>query len=130
MENQTLKRNTTQRTAIEQVFNHHERPLSVDEVLAYGQTFVASLNKATVYRNLKMLVDGGWLKPVFHPSLGTLYERTGKGHHHHFHCRKCNRTFDLPNCALKENEAAPDGFVVEKHEVFLFGLCPICGESA
>ncbi len=125
-----MKRNTTQRTAIEKVFSQHERPLGVDEVLEYGQQSVYSLNKATVYRNLKMLVDCGWLIPVFHPSLGTLYERTGKGHHHHFHCRKCNRTFDLPDCALKVNEAAPEGFVVEEHEVFLLGLCPICHKSA
>jgi Fur family ferric uptake transcriptional regulator len=27
---------------------------------------------------------------------------------------------------LNEDEAAPDGFVVEGHEVFLFGVCPSC----
>lgn len=126
MKNQTLKRNTTQRTAIKQVFKKHERPLGVEEILAYGKKSVASLNKATIYRNLKILVDSGWLTPVAHPSLGTLYERTGKGHHHHFYCRVCNRTFDLPDCALKEDDAAPDGFVVEDHEVFLFGICASC----
>jgi Fur family ferric uptake transcriptional regulator len=99
----------------------------VDEVLAYGRKRVDSLNQATVYRNLKLLVDDGWLKRVIHPLLGTLYERTGKGHHHHFHCRECNRAFELPGCALKEDGAAPDGFVVEGHEVFLFGVCPSCG---
>lgn len=122
MKNQVLKRNTTQRTAIEQVFTQHERPLGVEELLAYGQKLVASLNKATIYRNLKILVDSGWLTPVAHPSLGTLYERTGKGHHHHFYCRVCNRTFDL----LKKDDVAPEGFVVEDHEVFLFGICASC----
>lgn len=126
MKNQVLKRNTTQRTAIEQVFTQHERPLGVDEILAYGQQLAVTLNKATVYRNLKILVDSGWLKPVAHPLLGTLYERTGKGHHHHFHCRECNRTFDLPDCALKKDDVAPEGFVVEDHDVFLFGICPSC----
>jgi hypothetical protein len=66
------------------------------------------------------------LKRISHPSFGTLYERAGKEHHHHFHCRECNRAFELPGCALKEDEAAPDGFVVEDHEVFLFGVCPSC----
>lgn len=122
----TLKRNTTQRRAIEQVFNQHNRPLGVNEVLAYGRRLVESLNQATVYRNLKMLTDVGWLKQIFVPSLGTLYERTGKGHHHHFHCRECNRAFELPGCALNEEKAAPAGFVVEGHEVFLSGLCPSC----
>lgn len=125
-----MRRNTAQRTAIEKVFEQHERPLGVDEVLVYGRKHVASLNKATVYRNLKILIDDGWLKRVSHPFLGALYERSGKGHHHHFHCRKCNRAFELPDCTLREEEAAPDGFLVEDHEIFLFGVCPSCaGET-
>ena len=121
-----MKRNTTQKTAIEQVFRQHDRPLGVDEILRMGRKIVGSLNQATVYRNLKLLVDNGWLKRITHPSLGTLYERTGKGHHHHFHCRECNRAFEFPGCALKEDEIAPHGFVVEAHEIFLFGICPSC----
>ncbi|HHP7235463.1 MAG TPA: Fur family transcriptional regulator [Desulfobacterales bacterium] len=121
-----MKRNTTQRRAIEQVFRQNARPLGVDEVLTCGRKLVASLNQATVYRNLKILIDDGWLKRISHPFLGSLYERTGKGHHHHFHCRGCNRAFDLPGCALKEEDAAPKGYVVEDHEIFLFGVCPAC----
>lgn len=121
-----MKRNTTQRKAIEQVFRRHDRPLGVDEILEYGRRLVESLNRATVYRNLKLLVGEGRLKRIAHPSLGTLYERNGKGHHHHFHCRGCNRAFELPGCALKEGNPAPDGFLVEQHEVFLFGVCPSC----
>lgn len=122
-----MRRNTAQRMAIEKVFNQHERPLGVDEVLSYGRHLVDSLNQATVYRNLKILVDEGLLKRISHPSLGTLYERTGKAHHHLFHCRECNRVFELSGCALKEDGAAPGGFVLEGHEVFLFGVCPSCG---
>ena len=123
-----MKRNTSQRAAIEQTFRQNDRPLGVEEVLKYGRRLVESLNQATVYRNLKLLVDSGWLKRVIHPSLGTLYERAGKGHHHHFHCRSCNRAYDLPGCAIKDDEMAPEGFVVEGHEVFLCGICPICTE--
>lgn len=121
-----MKRNTTQRKAIEQVFNRHKGPLGVNEVLAYGRKLVETLNQATVYRNLRILIDEGWLKKISHPSLGTLYERTGKGHHHFFHCRECNRAYDLPGCALNEEEAAPDGFVLEAHEIFLYGVCQFC----
>ncbi len=126
MRRKTKRRNTTQRNAIENVFRQHERPLGVDEVLRYGRRLVASLNQSTVYRNLKILVEDGWLKRISHASLGVLYERTGKGHHHHFHCRQCNRTFELPGCALKEEDVAPDGFIVEDHDIFLFGICPSC----
>lgn len=124
-----MRRNTTQQKAIKDVFNHHDRPLVVDEILTYGREYVESLNQATVYRNLKKLVEDGWLRKIAHPSLGAIYERTDKGHHHHFHCRECNRAFELPGCALNEDEAAPAGFIVEEHEVFLFGICPSCAQA-
>ena len=121
-----MKRITAQRRAIESVLTQHERPLSVEEILTYGREAVPSLNLATVYRTLKNLIDKGWLVKVSHPSFGTLYERSGKDHHHHFFCRECSRAFELPGCALNVNDAAPDGFVVEDHEVFLLGKCPAC----
>ena len=121
-----MKRITTQRTAIEQVFLQQDRPLGIEEILDKGRSIVSSLNQATVYRNLKLLVENGWLTQISHPGLGVLYERSGKAHHHHFHCHACNRVFELPGCALNEREAVPDGFVVEDHEVFLSGACPSC----
>ena len=123
-----LKRITTQRKAIEGVFTDHDRPLTVEEIHSYGREAVPSLNVATVYRTLKILTDNGWLEKVSHPDFGTLYERAGKDHHHHFFCRECSRAFELPGCPLKIESAAPDGFVVEDHEVFLVGKCPECVE--
>jgi Fur family ferric uptake transcriptional regulator len=121
-----LKRNTTQRNAIEQVFQQHEQPLGVEEVLAYGRDLVDTLNQATVYRNLNTLIDDGWLERFYHPEVGTLYERAGKAHHHHFLCRKCHHVFDVPGCTLKVERAAPKGFMVQDHDIFLFGVCPSC----
>ncbi|MBM9538074.1 Fur family transcriptional regulator [Desulfobulbus alkaliphilus] len=124
-----MKRKTTQRAAIEQVFQTENRPLTIDEVLHSGRALVESLNQATVYRNLKLLVASGQLRQVQHPVLGTLYEQAGKGHHHHFHCHGCNRVYELPGCALNEEEAAPAGFIVEDHEIYLSGICPTCATS-
>ena len=78
-----MQRKTSQRSAIEQVFLEEDRPLGIDEILQQARARVASLNLATVYRNLKLLIDKGWLSQISHPTMGTLYERSGKGHHHH-----------------------------------------------
>lgn len=121
-----MQRKTTQRTAIEQIFLDEDRPLGIDEILRLGRAKVESLNQATVYRNLKLLSGKGWLTQINHPAMGTLYERTGKAHHHHFHCRDCNRVFELPGCSLNQETSAPEGFKVEDHEIYLFGLCPSC----
>jgi Fur family ferric uptake transcriptional regulator len=123
-----MKRNTTQRTAIQEVFRQKDRPLGIDEILQRGRRIVESLNQATVYRNLKLLVERGWLRKINTPELGTLYERAGKAHHHHFQCRSCDQLFELPGCALNEKKFTPPGFVAEGHEVFMFGVCSSCRE--
>jgi Fur family ferric uptake transcriptional regulator len=121
-----MQRKTSQREAIQEVFIEKNRPLGIEDILTHGRAIVASLNQATVYRNLKILVENGWLTQFNHPTLGSLYERTGKEHHHHFYCHVCKQVYELPGCPLAKGDIAPKGFVIEDHEVFLSGICPDC----
>jgi Fur family ferric uptake transcriptional regulator len=123
-----MKRKTNQRSAIQEVFGKIDRPLTISEILKAGRNTVQSLNEATVYRNLKLLVENGWLEKINSPELGTLYERAGKEHHHHFQCRSCDRLFEISGCAFNEDSSTPPGFVTESHEVYLFGICSNCKE--
>lgn len=123
-----MKRKTTQRNAIQEVFQQIDRPLGIDEILKTGRQTVTSLNQATVYRNLKLLVQKGWLKKINTPDLGALYERSGKEHHHHFQCRSCDRLFEISGCAFNERSSTPPGFITEGHEVYLYGICSACRE--
>jgi Fur family transcriptional regulator, ferric uptake regulator len=121
-----VERKTAQRYAIERIFREAEQPLTVDEILRSGQRYVPSLDRATVYRNLKLMVSKGQIRRVSHPCVGALFEPTNRAHHHHFHCRLCNHVFELPGCTLDEKLAVPEGFIAEQHEVFLFGICSSC----
>jgi Fur family ferric uptake transcriptional regulator len=121
-----MRRKTTQRNAIQEVFQKKDRPLGIEEILQAGRQIIESLDQSTVYRNLKLLVERGWLRKINHPCLGTLYEKAGRDHHHHFHCRSCDKVFELPVCALNEEKSTPPGFVTERHEVFLCGICASC----
>ncbi len=123
------QRRTSQRHAIQEVFRQNDRPLGIEEILYAGRRTVGSLNQATVYRNLKLLVAKGWLRKIDQPALGALYERAGKEHHHHFQCRSCGRLFELPGCLLNEKSSTPPGFVTDGHEVVLFGFCSSCKRS-
>ena len=123
-------RHTPQRSAIEAAFRKVRQPLSVEEVLALARAQIGSLDPATVYRNLGRMVEEGRLARVTLPSKGVVYELTHEAHHHHFHCRSCDRAFELPGCGLNPAQQAPRDFVVENHDVFLYGLCPQCKESA
>ncbi len=123
-------RQTKQRKVLQDIFLKENRPLGVEEILSLGREQVTSLNQATVYRNLKLMVEEGWLERLAHEAFGTLYERADKEHHHHFLCRSCNRAFDLPGCALDHDNASLSGFQVENHEIYLFGICPSCSTAA
>jgi Fur family ferric uptake transcriptional regulator len=115
--------------AIARVIENQDRPLSVDEILRLAREHVPGLNLATVYRNLKRLAREGAAVRVDHPALGTLYERSGKGHRHYFHCRVCDHVLALPGCAVDEESCAPKGFKVESHELLLSGVCVECAET-
>ena len=119
-------RNTRQRTAIREAFERVDRPLSPQQVLEAAQSEVDGLGIATVYRNIKALLEEGWLAPVELPGSATVYERSGKAHHHHFHCERCSRVFDLRGCLPNINRLAGPRFSVARHELVLYGTCADC----
>ncbi len=119
-------RTTKQKQAIETVFLNSDRPLSVEEVTERARETAPSINTATVYRNLKTLVDSGILTKICSGQAGTLYEPNHSGHHHHFHCRTCGKTFDLPGCPLSVQPKLPEGFTADSHELFYYGICAEC----
>jgi Fur family ferric uptake transcriptional regulator len=121
-------RKTKQRSAIREVLERAERPLSVAEVLSEAGSLVDGLGIATVYRSLATLQDEGWLECVEIPGEPARYERTGKGHHHHFRCERCSRVFDINGCAV-DVQGLPPEFRLSGHDVTLYGLCSTCGAT-
>jgi len=121
-----MERDTKQQRAIREIFTRERRPLSTDELLAAGRTLVPSLGIATVYRNINSLADEGWIHSVELPGEPVRYERCGKPHHHHFMCRGCGLAFDVAACPEDVERLAPAGFLVEGHEMVLYGKCPAC----
>jgi Fur family ferric uptake transcriptional regulator len=121
-----MKRKTYQREAITLIFEREKRPLTIPEIVEAGREIVPSLNQATVYRNLNRLIQEGQLQKVQPSKPGGLYELAKAEHHHYFHCRKCNRSFEIPGCGLRQKGAVGGGFIIEDHKVFLFGVCQSC----
>jgi Fur family ferric uptake transcriptional regulator len=116
-----MERNTRQHQAIFDVIVAAHRPLLAQEVLALASVVVPRLSLATVYRNLKTLQNEGAIKTVL-----PRYEMANRSHHHHFQCRQCERVFDLEACPGNLEGLAPSGFMVEDHEIILYGRCDDC----
>ena len=121
-----MERATRQNTAIREAIAAAGRPLSPTEVLDEARRQVAALGLATVYRNLKALVDAGEIQVVTLPGEAARYELAKHGHHHHFRCDVCQRVFDVHQCPGDLAGLAPPGFTVERHEITLYGQCPDC----
>ncbi len=119
-------RQTPQRTAIRQALLDAGRPLSHEEVLRAARHECPGLGIATVYRNVRRLREQGWLREVELPGAPSRYEVADKGHHHHFHCVSCDRIFEVEDCPGDLKRLAPRGFVVQSHEIILYGVCRTC----
>lgn len=102
------------------------RPLTPEEIRKSAARKVRGLGIATVYRTLRRLVDGGEAVLVEVPGAAPRYELAGRGHHHHFHCRACERVFEVEDCPGDVGRIAPPGFRVDGHEIVLFGTCAGC----
>ena len=123
-----MKRNTRQREVIRRVFVSAGRPLGPQELTDLAQTELPGLGIATVYRALKEFVEEGWLAVVASAG-GARYELAKMGHHHHFHCRDCDRMFDVAGCVENLGAMVPAGFVIASHELTINGTCKACAEQ-
>lgn len=125
-----MERRTRQREALRQVIEHAGRPLSPQEILEQAQLTAPGIGMATVYRNLKLLLEAGEIVAVTLPAENPRYETANRGHHHHFQCEACKRVFDIPQCPGELKEIAPKGFKVHRHELTLYGWCKDCSRAA
>lgn len=122
------QRQTLQRDTVWLVIESASGPLSIPEIHSLSQKTLPKLGIATIYRTIKLLLEAKQIQSVILPSGETRYERAGLGHHDHFQCRSCEGVFDLHICPMQmaQGTTLPGGFVVESHEMTLYGVCGNC----
>ena len=123
-----MKRRTHQREIIRSTIVQFDRPLSPIELHEAVREPLPGIGIATIYRAIRDLLESRWLQVVEMPGESPRYERAGKPHHHHFHCRICDAVLEVPRCPGDVERLAPPGFVTEGHEIMLYGICEDCRE--
>lgn len=89
------------------------------------------ISRATVYRTLALLEEGGFVQRLEVPTQqGTLYEHTlGHSHHDHMICLHCGRILEFSDArleAVQDEAVARHGFEAKSHRLNVYGTCKSC----
>jgi len=125
-----LKRTGPRRMVLEVLLNAAQ-PQTADEIVSLlGEVCP---NRVTVYRTLENLVVSGLVHKAFVEERSQYYELADKcGEHQchpHFVCTDCGHTRCLHDVLVPMATSAPAGFVIERQQVRLQGLCPKCNHA-
>jgi len=121
-----IRRQTRQRRIIREVLASAERPLGARDVLSRARRQLPYIGIATVYRNINLLLDEGFLQTVEIPAEPARYERAELPHHHHFYCKDCGNVYDIDACPGSFQRELPDGFQAQYHDLTIYGTCAEC----
>jgi len=126
---------TRQRTAILKAIYATHRHVSADQLYALlhkdGQAAELNISRATVYRTLALLAEGGFVQALdLGRDSGALYEHTlGHEHHDHMICLECGRIIEFSDSRLEQIQAEAvlkHGFRAQSHRLNVFGTCDRC----
>jgi Fur family ferric uptake transcriptional regulator len=114
-------------------FGEKGQGFTAEMLLAKLRDDNAGIGRATVYRVIEKLVQCKVLDRIEIAEGERLYRLCrNEGHHHHLVCKDCHRVVEFEMCLPKaeiERVSRRAGFVIEEHEITLFGLCDRCRSS-
>jgi Fur family ferric uptake transcriptional regulator len=104
------------------------KPLSQDQIASFSGE--KRFDKVTIYRTLESLLDVGLVHKAFMDKRAWHFELadncTEQQCHPHFTCTSCGSTHCLMGISLPMAKSPHKGFVIQRQQVRLEGLCPAC----
>ena len=100
-----------------------------------GQSAELKISRATVYRTLSLLAEGGFVHALdVGRDTGTLFEHAlGHRHHDHMICLECGAIGEFSDDRLErvQDEAIRrHGFVASSHRLNVYGTCARCAKKS
>jgi Fur family ferric uptake transcriptional regulator len=128
-----LKLTAQRRRIFERAFATHEH-FSAEELYAWlAKAAGPRVSRATVYRTLNLLQEGGFIASLDAGRGELLYEHVlGHRHHDHMVCLGCGRIEEFHDSrieALQSEACASKGFELTSHAHRLFGYCRACVQA-
>jgi len=126
-------RMTAERRAIcEEIFEQHAH-LDAGALHTALRRRNVPVSRATVYRNLELLVECGLVRRQRLGSGRTLYEHVHAGQEHdHLVCERCGRMIEFVSpgiVALRSEICRAHGFDPKRHGLQILGRCRACAAA-
>lgn len=122
-----MNRNTVQRRLVLEAVRQLYHP-TAEEVYGVVAKAHPNVSKATVYRNLNLLADKGYIRRVQLLDAAIRFDGDAAVHFH-AQCRACGKVLDVPaepSLVGMAKRLAGMGFWAEEQEVLFRGLCADC----
>jgi len=128
------QRVTGERLALfDEIFSQHGH-IDAEALLGAMKARGLKISRATVYRNLDLLVESGLARKQRLGSRGFLYEHVHGGQQHdHLVCTGCGRVVEFVSpgiAALQAEICRAHGFQPMRHTLQIAGLCNGCAATA
>ena len=106
---------------------------TAEELYGWAKAQGSKVSRATVYRTLSLLVEGGFLAALDSGQGQLLYEHIlGHRHHDHMICLSCNKIIEF-RCEeierLQEQQAEQHRFELVSHTLTMEGYCARCARD-
>ncbi len=123
-------KSTRQRGTVLESFLSSDNHMSTEDLYLKVREKNPNIGYATVYRTLKLFAEAGIAREIHFGDGQTRYEHVAEGEHHdHLICTRCGAVTEFENETIERLQseiAGQFGFVVEKHKLELYGICPKC----
>ena len=120
---------TPQREMIVEAIAHQGDHINADEVFALIQKRTRSVNLATVYRTLELLVEQGLASRIDLGEGRVIYATHQHGPHIHLVCRQCGQVLDADQdmlSAFNHQLRSDYHFAADLQHISVLGLCSEC----
>lgn len=124
-ENQ-LKR-TKNREVLLDLFLENDRYLTAGKIKDFMEAKNPGISFDTIYRNLSSFTELGILEETELSGERHFRMHCEAGvHHHHFICRTCGKTQNIPDCPMDLIAVNLPNYEIEEHKFEIYGKCPLC----
>lgn len=117
---------TKPRQELLEILELAEVPLTINQI----KDQLENIDLSTIYRNLDLFENKGLVNKLHHFELDQpVYDYKRHIHKHHIICIQCGAIEIIQGCPLpdyNDKVEALTGYIVDRHQLELYGICPNC----